>query len=108
MTLPMATSSRPRMLDTSDVTTSGSPVPAGDDGQADDPLGHPPGPPELDGPGDGRVGPGDEQADARRDQDEARPSRAARGRLAWVSSLTSVRSSFTSPAFICLRTRPTR
>ena len=28
MTLPMATSSRPRMLDTSDVTTSGSPVPA--------------------------------------------------------------------------------
>ena len=50
MTFPIATSSRPRMLETSEVTTSGSPVPAGDDGQPDDPLGHPPEPPNSTAP----------------------------------------------------------
>ena len=84
-TLPTAMSLRPRMLETSEATTSGSPVPIGDDGQSDDAFRHSKHSCECDGARDGRMGSGEEKErfpTTRNDSDTPR-----RGLGFWFESL---------------------
>lgn len=55
-TFPIATSSRPRMLDTSEVDDFRQPGPGGDDRGPDHPLGQAEHTPDFYRPGHGRVG----------------------------------------------------